>query len=138
MTADELISLNEQIAGMARAGLPLDQGLASLASEMSRGRLRRVTEGIVRDLKEGKTQATFPMTRVSASYVRPGSLRSSPARLMARRPAKVPRSRSSSGCLPSWVSSTSRVSWPATGRSRPAWCDFSRPMRNGGGSSPIR
>src|SRR5947209_2613334 len=55
MTADELISLNEQIAGMARAGLPLDQGLASLASEMSRGRLRRVTEGIVRDLKEGKT-----------------------------------------------------------------------------------
>src|SRR2546421_2109362 len=46
MNADELVALNEQIAGMARAGLPLDQGLASLAREMSRGRLRRVTEAI--------------------------------------------------------------------------------------------
>ena len=30
MTADDLITLNEEIAGMARAGLPLDQGLAAL------------------------------------------------------------------------------------------------------------
>jgi type II secretory pathway component PulF len=55
MTADELIALNEQIAGMARAGLPLDQGLSSLAREMSRGRLRRVTELIAGDLKAGAT-----------------------------------------------------------------------------------
>jgi type IV pilus assembly protein PilC len=55
MTADELIALNEQIAGMARAGLPLDQGLASLAREMTRGRLRRVTEAIANDLKTGTT-----------------------------------------------------------------------------------
>jgi type II secretory pathway component PulF len=55
MTADELVALNEQIAGMARAGLPLDQGLASLASEMRRGRLKRVTEEIVADLKSGST-----------------------------------------------------------------------------------
>jgi type II secretory pathway component PulF len=55
MNADELIALNEQIAGMARAGLPLDQGLASLAGEMHRGRLRRVTEAIVHDLKNGST-----------------------------------------------------------------------------------
>src|SRR5262245_59977727 len=55
MTADELIALNEQLAGMARAGLPLDQGLASLAGEMNRGRLRRVTEAIVGDLKHGST-----------------------------------------------------------------------------------
>jgi type II secretory pathway component PulF len=55
MTADELISLNEQIAGMARAGLPLDSGLGSLAREMSRGKLRRVTEAIVADLKNGST-----------------------------------------------------------------------------------
>jgi len=55
MTADELVALNEQIAGMARAGLPLDQGLASLASEMRRGRLRRVTEEIVADLRSGST-----------------------------------------------------------------------------------
>jgi type IV pilus assembly protein PilC len=55
MNADDLVALNEQIAGMARAGLPLDQGLASLASEMRRGRLRRVTEAIVADLKNGST-----------------------------------------------------------------------------------
>src|SRR5438552_3280841 len=55
MTADDLIALNEQIAGMARAGLPLDQGLASLAREMDRGRLRRVTESIAEDLRAGQT-----------------------------------------------------------------------------------
>jgi type IV pilus assembly protein PilC len=55
MTADELIALNEQIAGMARAGLPLDQGLSSLAKEMGRGRLRHVTEAIANDLREGAT-----------------------------------------------------------------------------------
>jgi type II secretory pathway component PulF len=55
MTADELSALNEQIAGMARAGLPLDQGLASLAREMNRGRLRGVTEAIARDLRAGST-----------------------------------------------------------------------------------
>src|SRR4051812_6396186 len=53
MTADELIALNEQIAGMARAGLPLDQGLAGLAREMGRGRLRRVTAAIAADLAAG-------------------------------------------------------------------------------------
>ena len=41
MTADELVALNEQIAGMAKAGLPLDRGLAGLAKEMGYGRLRR-------------------------------------------------------------------------------------------------
>lgn len=55
MTADDLIALNEQIAGMARAGLPLDQGLAGLAREMARGRLRRVTESLVADLRAGAT-----------------------------------------------------------------------------------
>lgn len=55
MTADELIALNEQIAGMARAGLPLDQGLSSLASEMSRGRLKRVTQALAKDLQSGST-----------------------------------------------------------------------------------
>lgn len=34
MNADDLIALNEEIAAMARAGLPLDQGLAALAREM--------------------------------------------------------------------------------------------------------
>lgn len=53
MTADELIALNDQIAGMAKAGLPLDQGLAGLAKEMGRGRLRRVTAAIAADLRAG-------------------------------------------------------------------------------------
>jgi general secretion pathway protein F len=55
MNADELTTLNDQIAGMARAGLPLDEGLASLAREMGRGRLRRVTDALVEDLRAGKT-----------------------------------------------------------------------------------
>jgi type II secretory pathway component PulF len=55
MTADELIALNDQIAGMAKAGLPLDQGLAGLAREMSYGRLRAVTAGIAKDLQAGIT-----------------------------------------------------------------------------------
>jgi type IV pilus assembly protein PilC len=53
MTADDLIALNDQIAGMAKAGLPLDQGLASLSREMGRGRLRSVTAAIARDLAAG-------------------------------------------------------------------------------------
>ena len=55
MNADELVALNEQIASMARAGLPLDQGLASLAKEMGRGRLRHVTDAIAEDLRQGKS-----------------------------------------------------------------------------------
>jgi type II secretory pathway component PulF len=55
LTGDDLVILNEEIAGMARAGLPLDQGLAALAKEMGRGRLQRVTADIAADLKSGHT-----------------------------------------------------------------------------------
>jgi type IV pilus assembly protein PilC len=55
MNAEELAALNDQIAGMARAGLPLDQGLAGLAREMGRGRLRQVTEDLAHDLQAGQT-----------------------------------------------------------------------------------
>src|SRR6266496_5805088 len=55
LSADDLITLNEEIAGMARAGLPLDQGLAALAREMGRGRLQRVTKELAADLQEGRT-----------------------------------------------------------------------------------
>src|SRR5947209_2894595 len=55
MKPDELIALNEEIAGMARAGLPLDKGLAALAREMGRGRLREVTAALARDLRAGQT-----------------------------------------------------------------------------------
>ena len=44
LTADDLAALNDEIAAMARAGLPLDQGLASLAKEMGGGRLQAVTK----------------------------------------------------------------------------------------------
>lgn len=55
MNADDLVALNEEIAGMARAGLPLDQGLRALAKEMGRGRLQKVTAAIAADLEAGKT-----------------------------------------------------------------------------------
>ncbi len=53
MTADELTALNDQIAALARAGLPLDQGLDTLARDMGRGRLRAVTEALAADLRAG-------------------------------------------------------------------------------------
>jgi type II secretory pathway component PulF len=55
LSADELIALNEEIASLARAGLPLDQGLAVLAREMGAGRLRSVTEQLAADLRSGLT-----------------------------------------------------------------------------------
>jgi type II secretory pathway component PulF len=53
LSPEDLITLNEEIAGMARAGLPLDQGLAALAREMGRGRLQRVTAKLAEDLNAG-------------------------------------------------------------------------------------
>ncbi len=55
LTADDLAALNDEIAAMARAGLPLDQGLKSLADEMGRGRLQAVTAQLSHDLQLGKT-----------------------------------------------------------------------------------
>jgi type II secretory pathway component PulF len=53
MTADDLTALNEQIAAMARAGLPLDQGLQELAQEMGRGQLSKATHMLASDLQAG-------------------------------------------------------------------------------------
>jgi type II secretory pathway component PulF len=55
MNPDELITLNEEIAAMARAGLPLEVGLRSLAQELSSGRLQQVTSQLASDLKSGRT-----------------------------------------------------------------------------------
>jgi general secretion pathway protein F len=55
LSADDLLALNEEIAGMARAGLPLDRGLAALAREMRAGRLRAVTADLAADLEAGRT-----------------------------------------------------------------------------------
>src|SRR5436309_10861324 len=55
LSVDDLITLNDEIAGMARAGLPLDQGLAMLAREMGRGQLRQATADLAADLRSGHT-----------------------------------------------------------------------------------
>jgi type II secretory pathway component PulF len=55
LTGEDLVTLNEEIAGMAKAGLPLDQGLRALADEMGHGRLQRVTESLSEDLRAGLT-----------------------------------------------------------------------------------
>src|SRR5437867_12801061 len=55
MNPDDLIALNEEIAGMARAGLPLDQGLAAMAREMGAGKLKQVTAALAHDLRAGQT-----------------------------------------------------------------------------------
>lgn len=55
LSAEDLVALNEEIAAMARAGLPLDQGLAALAREMGGGRLRQVTQELANDLRAGQT-----------------------------------------------------------------------------------
>jgi len=55
LSAEDLIALNDEIAGMARAGLPLDQGLAALARDLRRGRLRHATEELAADLRAGRS-----------------------------------------------------------------------------------
>lgn len=55
MPLDDFLILNEEIAAMARAGLPIDKGLATLADEIGSGRLGRVTARIAEDLREGRT-----------------------------------------------------------------------------------
>jgi type II secretory pathway component PulF len=55
LSAEELITLNEEIAALAKAGLPLDQGLEVLSREMGKGRLKDVTEALATDLRAGFT-----------------------------------------------------------------------------------
>lgn len=55
LAPEDLITLNEEIAAMAKAGLPLDQGLSALAKEMGGGRLQAVTERLANDLRAGCT-----------------------------------------------------------------------------------
>ena len=55
LSSEELATLNEEIAGMAKAGLPLDEGLRHLAEEMGGGKLKQLTLDIANDLRAGKT-----------------------------------------------------------------------------------
>ena len=51
---DEALELSAQLAGLARAGLPLSSSLASMAEELPRGRLRRAMAELARRLEEGR------------------------------------------------------------------------------------
>jgi type IV pilus assembly protein PilC len=55
LNADDLAAFNDQLAQLARAGLPVEQGLKLLAGDMSRGRLRRAVEAVSNDLHRGMT-----------------------------------------------------------------------------------
>ncbi len=54
-STNDLQALNDEIAGLARAGLPLDQGLEALSRDLGRGKLAQVTKNIANSLKSGKT-----------------------------------------------------------------------------------
>ena len=53
LNADELAFFNAQLAGLARAGLALDDGLAQLAKDIQSSRLRRWIEDLVVDIRRG-------------------------------------------------------------------------------------
>jgi len=53
MGTDEFLFLNEQIASMASAGLPLDEGLRQLARDLRRGSFRQTVVEIAADLERG-------------------------------------------------------------------------------------
>jgi len=57
MRAEEFQALNEEIAGLARAGLPLDQGLDALSRDLGSGKLARVTGQLAEALRQGKSLA---------------------------------------------------------------------------------
>ena len=53
LTGPDAALLSSQIAGLARSGLPMAQGLAALAAELPRGGLRRSIENLATLLEQG-------------------------------------------------------------------------------------
>jgi type II secretory pathway component PulF len=53
LSGDDVLAFNEQIAQLARAGLPLEAGLDVLAKDLSRGPLRDATLALKKDLDRG-------------------------------------------------------------------------------------
>jgi type II secretory pathway component PulF len=83
LSGEELIALNEEIAGMARAGFPLDKGLAAMARDMGYGRLKKITSVLADDLQSGLTlpqalakqgQRVPPYAALVSAGVRTGKL----------------------------------------------------------------
>ncbi len=54
LSGPEALELSAQIAGLARAGLPMAPSLSALAEELPRGRLRRSLRELARDLEAGR------------------------------------------------------------------------------------
>lgn len=66
--ADDLATFNEQLAQLAQAGLPVEHGLALLAVDLKKGKLKRAVDAVTADLASGQSlgdaiarqRSTFP------------------------------------------------------------------------------
>ncbi|MHB1562394.1 MAG: type II secretion system F family protein [Isosphaeraceae bacterium] len=54
LSGPEALELSAQIAGLARAGMPMAPSLSALAEELPRGRLKRSLRDLARDLEAGR------------------------------------------------------------------------------------
>ena len=53
ITSEQFLRFNEQLFGLVRARVPLDQGLRQMAGEIGRGRLQTLTASVGQDLERG-------------------------------------------------------------------------------------
>jgi type II secretory pathway component PulF len=76
---NEFLLFNQQLASIAKAGIPLERGLRELASDVSSSSMRRLIDDIAGELEAGvniedafeKRQKRFPP--LMAEYSRPAS-----------------------------------------------------------------
>lgn len=55
LTPDEALELTARMGGLARAGLPMGSGLAAMAEELPRGRLRSAMQSLAHSMDSGRT-----------------------------------------------------------------------------------
>ncbi len=55
LTPDETLELSARMGGLARAGLPMGSGLAAMAEELPRGRLRSAMQSLAHAMDSGRT-----------------------------------------------------------------------------------
>lgn len=67
-TIEELIALNQEIAALVRAGLPLERSLSGAGGDLP-GRLRSISQSIARSMEEGRS-ITEALTSESTSLPR--------------------------------------------------------------------
>jgi hypothetical protein len=80
LTLDQLAALSQEIAALARAGVPLDRGLRELGRELP-GRLGKLAAEMSGGLAEGKALC---LPRSKTSPARPASSASSAVRSACR------------------------------------------------------